>query len=178
MHRTARLTDIPQKLPSRVCRRAFWRGAGRRLALAALRIGTLAALLLAAGFTPAGTPAATERAQHTAECVAALDVKANELARQVKAGQTESQAALQATLEAGAAFIGHAYLEGDRDEARSQALHNAALEAQKALSDADLAARQAVCAQEGARLLSQTDVIGRFILSRLVQRRMQKLLGD
>ena len=145
---------------------------------AAVRSGALAALLLAAHFAVAGTPAAAERAQHTAECIAALDVKSSELARQVKAGQTEAQASLQATLEAGAAFIGHAYLQGDRDEARSQALLSAALESQKALAEAELAARQTSCAQEGARLLSQTDVIGRFVLSRLVQRRLQKLLGD
>ena len=135
-------------------------------------------MLLATHFALAGTPAATERAQHTAECVAALDVKSSDLARQVKAGRTESQATLQATLEAGAAFIGQAYLQGDRDEARSQALLSAALEAQKLLPEADLAARQAACAQEGARLLSQTDVIGRFVISRLVQRRTQKLLED
>ncbi len=144
----------------------------------AVRSGTLATLLLVAHCAMAGAPAATEREQHTAQCIAALDVKSSELARQVKAGQPELQAPLTATLEAGAAFIGHAYLQGDRDEARSQALLNAALESQKALAEAELAARQANCAQEGARLLSQTDVIGRFVLSRLVQRRLQKLLGD
>ena len=145
---------------------------------AALRASTLVVLLCAAHAGLASTPAASERALHTAECIAALDVKSSELARQVKAGQTESQATLQATLEAGAAFIGQAYLQGDRDEARSQALLSAALEAQKKLSEADLVARQASCAQEGARLLSQTDVIGRFVISRLVQRRTQKLLED
>lgn len=145
---------------------------------AALRASTLLALLCAAPAGLASTPAASERALHTAECVAALDVKSLELAKQVKAGKPELEAPLTATLEAGAAFIGHAYLQGDRDEARSQALLSAALEAQKLLPEAELAARQASCTQEGARLLSQADVIGRFVVSRLVQRRMQKLLGD
>lgn len=164
--------------PTGACCAVGWRRAARRLPPAASRTGTLAVLLLAAHLALAVTPDATERAPHTAECVAALDVKSSELARQVKAGQTESQASLQTTLEAGAAFIGQAYLQGDRDEARSQALLSAALEAQKALSEADLAARQTACAQEGARLLLQTDVLGRFVISRLVQRRTQKLLGD
>ena len=178
MRRTPRLTDTPEMPATGACCAVGWRRAARRLLPAASRTGTLAVLLLSAHLALADTPASTERAQHTAECVAALDVKSSELARQVKAGQTESQASLQATLEAGAAFIGQAYLLGDRDEARSQALLSAALEAQKKLSEADLAARQASCAQEGARLLSQTDVIGRFVISRLVQRRTQKLLED
>lgn len=161
MRWTARLTETPKTPLS-----------------AALRTGTLVAMLLAAHATLAGTPAASERALHMAECIAALDVKSAELAKQVKAGQTDLQAPLTATLEAGAAFIGHAYLQGDRDEARSQALLSAALETQKLLPEAELAARQTSCAQEGARLLSQADVIGRFVVSRLVQRRMQKLLGD
>lgn len=178
MRRTPRLTDTPEMPPTGACCAVGWRRAARRPVPAAVRTGTLAVLLLSAHFALAGTPVATERAQHTADCVAALDVKSSELARQVKAGQTESQASLQATLEAGAAFIGQAYLQGDRDEARSQALLSAALETQKLLPEAELAARQAACAQEGAHLLSQTDVIGRFVISRLVQRRTQKLLGD
>jgi hypothetical protein len=85
---------------------------------------------------------------------------------------------LVSTLEAGGAFIGQAYLQGERDEARSQAQLAAALQAQKKLPEADLAARQSSCTLEGTRLLSQTDVIGRFVISRLVQRRLQKLVGD
>jgi hypothetical protein len=120
-------------------------------------------LLFAARMALASTDAPTERELHTSECVAALDVRSEELARQLKAGQTESRPLLVSTLEAGGAFIGQAYLQGERDEARSQS---------------DLAARQTSCALEGARLLSQTDVIGRFVISRLVQRRLQKLVGD
>ncbi|TSA11430.1 MAG: hypothetical protein D4R79_09485 [Comamonadaceae bacterium] len=135
-------------------------------------------LLLAAQAAIAGTEAPTERELHTSECVAALDARSEDLASQVKAGQSESRVLLVATLEAGAAFIGQAYLQGERDEARSQSQLAAALQAQRKLPEADLAARQSSCALEGARLLSQTDVIGRFVISRLVQRRLQKLVGD
>ena len=135
-------------------------------------------LVLVSHFALASTTEPSERELHTAGCVAALEVKADDLARQVKSGQTDSRPLLTATLEAGAAFIGNAYLQGDRDEARSQSLRLAALEAQKALADAELAARQSGCAQEGAHLLTQTDFIGRIVISRLVQRRMQKLIGD
>ncbi|MEI7536744.1 MAG: hypothetical protein WCJ76_06010 [Comamonadaceae bacterium] len=135
-------------------------------------------LLFAAGMAIASTDAPTERELHTSECVAALDARSEELARQIKAGQSDSRPLLVSTLEAGAAFIGQAYLQGDRDEARSQSLLAAALQAQKQLPEADLATRQSACAQEGDRLLSKIDPIGRFVMSRLVQRRLQKLLGD
>jgi hypothetical protein len=135
-------------------------------------------LLFAARMAIASSDAPTERELHTSECVAALDVRSEELARQAKAGQSESRALLVSTLEAGGAFIGQAYLQGERDEARSQSQLAAALQAQKKLPEADLAARQTSCLLEGTRLLSQTDVIGRFVISRLVQRRLQKLVGD
>ncbi len=134
--------------------------------------------LLALHAATASAQAPTERELHTPECVAALDARSEDLARQIKAGQSESRPLLVSTLEAGAAFIGQAYLQGERDEARSQAQLAEAQQAQKKLPVADLVARQSSCAQEGARLLSQTDVISRFVISRLVQRRMQKLVGD
>jgi hypothetical protein len=135
-------------------------------------------LLFAAGTAIAGSDAPTERELHTSECVAALDVRSEELARQIKTGQTESRPPLVSTLEAGGAFIGQAYLQGERDEVRSQSQLAAALQAQKKLTETELSARQSACASEGARLLSQTDAIGRFVISRLVQRRLQKLVGD
>jgi hypothetical protein len=146
-----------------------------------LRIGALLALCSVAPGAMTGTadgPAPSARELHTIECIAALEVKADALAKQVKAGQTELQALLLSTLNDGAAFIGHAYLQGDRDEARSQALRDAALLAQKTLPGAELAARQDACAQEGERLLSQADIISRFFVTRLAKRQMQKLLGN
>ena len=135
-------------------------------------------LVLATGLATAGSDAPTERDLHTSECVAALDARSEELARQAKAGQSDLRPLLVSTLDAGAAFIGQAYMRGERDEARSQSQLAEAQQAQKKLAAADLATRQSACAQEGARLLSQTDAIGRFVISRLVQRRLQKLLDD
>ena len=144
-----------------------------------LRFGALlcgAASGVMAGAAQPLPPSARE--QHTIECIAALEVKADALAKQVKTGEAERQPLLLATLNQGAAFIGHAYLQGDRDEARSQTLRDAALEAQKALPAAELAARQDACAQEGERLLSQADFVSRFFVTRLAKRQMQKLLGN
>lgn len=144
----------------------------------ALRSGLVAALLTSSAYVVAAMGTGGEREWRTAECVAALDARADELVRQLKAGSTEARSTLIATLNAGAAFIGQAYLQGERDEARSQAQLGAAKEAQKSLSTQELSERQASCALEGTRLLAETNGLGRFVIARLVDRRMQKLMGE
>ena len=131
--------------------------------------------LLALGATAAPTdPTAHEL--HTARCVAALEANTDDLAVQVKAGQADLKPLLLDRLKYGAAFIGDAYLQGERDEARAKGLLNAALEAQKALPKDELSARQTRCAEEGAQLLASADLVSRAVVSRLAQKRMKKLL--
>jgi hypothetical protein len=99
------------------------------------------------------------------------------LAAQVKAGHADLQPLLLERLEYGAAFIGHSYLQGERDEGRAKGLLNAALETQKTLLKSELTARQSACAQEGAQLLASADFISRAVVSYLARKRMKKLLG-
>ena len=147
-----------------------WAAGWRRWALAWLLLPALAW---------AGSEVApSKRELHTAACVAALEISTDELASQVKAGRKDLQPLLRQRLDAGAAFIGTAYLNGDRDEARAQALLAAALKAQTALPKAELAARQARCTQEGAKLLADSNFVGRAVVARLAKKRMQKLLGE
>jgi hypothetical protein len=113
---------------------------------------------------------------HTAQCVAALEANTDDLASQIRAGNPALQPLLLDRLKYGAAFIGEAYLRGERDEGRAQALLKEALEAQKALPQLDLVARQSACAQEGERLFAKADILSRAVVSRLAQRRMKKLL--
>ena len=138
----------------------------------------LALCLTAACASAADTAEPTARELHTADCIAALETRSEDLARQVKDGQTEQRTLLQTALDAAAAFIGQAYLQGDRDQERLENLKNSALQAQKSLASSELAARQSSCTQEGARLLSQADVLSRFVISRLAARQMKKLVGD
>jgi hypothetical protein len=124
------------------------------------------------------TPAvASDREWHTAECVAALDVNTAALAGQVKAGQEALRPLLLDRLNSGAAFVGAAYLRGERDEARAKALLKEALEAQKTLPEAALAVRQLECAEEGYRLLAQASFFEREVVSLFARRRLIKLLG-
>ena len=124
----------------------------------------------------AATDEPTPRELHTVQCVAALEVYTDELAAQVKAGRTELRPLLLDRLKQGAAFIGAAYLQGERDEDRVKGFLDAALEAQKSLPKSALAARQSACAQEGAQLLAKADAFSRAVVSHLAQKRMKKLL--
>ncbi len=125
------------------------------------------------------TPAApTERDLHVASCVAALEANADALVKQVKAGREDLRSQLQERLQAGVAFIGTAYLRGERDKARAQALLAEAREAQKTLPAEELSARQDACAVEGSRLLASANLIERLVVWRLTGNRMKKLLAD
>lgn len=124
----------------------------------------------------AAAPEATEHELHTAQCVAALETNTEDIAAQVRAGRADLQPELLSRLKYGAAFIGDAYLQGERDEARAQALLKAALVAQKALPAPELFARQSECATEGEHLLAKADFLSRAVVSHLAQRRMKKLL--
>ena len=111
-------------------------------------------------------------------CVAALDLSTRELAEQVKGGREDLRPVLLTRLKSGAAFIGAAYLAGDRDEGRSRASLDAALEAQKSLPESALAARQNLCEGEGARLLAGASALERAVVSRVATRRMKRLLSE
>ncbi len=123
-------------------------------------------------------PVPTADELHSARCVAALDVNTERLAEQVKAGREELRPTLVQRLRYGVAFIGQSFLDGERDEERSQALLRAERESQKSLSEQELAARQTACAEEGRKLLAASNAISRALVSRLADRRMKKLLGQ
>lgn len=118
----------------------------------------------------------TKHELHTAQCVAALEANTDDLAVKVKAGRADLQPLLLNRLKYGAAFIGDSYLQGERDEGRAKRFLDAALEAQKTMSEPGLTARQSACALEGAQLLANADLISRAVVSRLAERRMKKLL--
>jgi hypothetical protein len=138
---------------------------------------------LAAGFTLAVLAQATLAAPpsahdlHAAQCVAALEVLTKSLAAQVKSGNEDAKPVLLSRLESGTAFVGDVYLRGESNEAAARKLANDALEAQKSLSEAQLAERQRACAEEGARLLASSNGLERAVVKRLAKKRMEKLLA-
>ena len=147
-----------------------------KLSILAALTTALALAAAAARANPEAGPTAQDL--HAAQCVAALQVHTQGLADQVKAGKEEVRPILLSRLESGTAFVGDTYLHGHVDEARARALANDALEAQKSLTDAQLAARQSACAEEGTRLLSASNGLERAVVKRLAKKRMDKLLGS
>ncbi|MBL8350142.1 MAG: hypothetical protein JNL87_07480 [Burkholderiaceae bacterium] len=148
-----------------------WRAAPAAQAAVGLVLGLW---LGAASAVDEAPPSPGDR--HSAECVAALEALSEALALRIKAGQGDLRPQLLSHLEQGAAFIGAAYLNGERDEARSRALLDAARERQTALSAAELAQRQALCADEASNLLAEASALGRAVVGRLARRQMDKLL--
>lgn len=143
----------------------------------ALLAGALmAAAALAWADVPDAAVASTAAERHTAECVAALKTHSEDLAAQVRSGNDGLRGMLRTRLEEGAAFLGTAYLDGERDEAHAHAQLEAALEAQKALTPRALAARQASCAREGDQMLARANFVSRAVVSRVARNRMNKLL--
>jgi hypothetical protein len=148
-----------------------WRGALAARAVVGLLLGLCLGAASAADESP---PSPGE--WHAAECVAALEVRAEALALRVKAGQGELQPQLLSQLEQGAVFVGAAYLNGERDEARSRALLEAARERQAALPATELVKRQALCSDEASNLLAEASPLGRVVVNRLARRKMARLL--
>jgi hypothetical protein len=112
--------------------------------------------------------------QHTAECVAALEVQAAAMADEYRSGKTEIEPELVRRVQEGFAFIGTAYLQGLREDEANRLL-KAAQKAQESLPPAELAARQAACRTEGARLLEKANVLERAFVMKAAQRRVDKL---
>jgi len=125
---------------------------------------------------PASEP--SPRDLHAAQCVAALEVNTRDLAQQVKSGKEVSRPVLLDRLVSGTAFVGDAYLHGSSDEQQARALANQALETQKSLSAPQLAARQAACADEGAKLFASSNGLQQAVVKRLAKKRMDKLLSS
>jgi len=133
-----------------------------------LLTATVAALIALPARAAGPTP------QHTAECVAALEVQAAAMADEYRNGKTEIEPELVRRVQEGFAFIGTAYLQGLREEEANRLL-KAAQKAQESLPAAELAARQVACRTEGARLLEKANVIERAFVMKAAQRRVDKL---
>jgi len=129
--------------------------------------------LLQVGNAYCGTAPAPDP-KHSAECVAALKVRATALEDQLRAGQQDAEPQLQVVLEHGFAFIGSAYLQGISKVEGNELLAEAsqALQSQPAM---DLVKRQAACDAEGARLLEEAGPLAQALATRAARKRIEKL---
>lgn len=130
------------------------------------------AVLLLSGVAPARAVS-----DETAVCVAVMQLRADEMAQQVRTGDTAQEAALRTELERAAALIGRAYLDGLHDEAQARARLKAAQDAQAGKSAAERAGLHAACVRRADAELESASFLQRFIVSRIAQARMSRLLG-
>ena len=131
-------------------------------------------LAVAAGCITLPAHAAGPTPQHSAECVAALQVEAEAMADQYRRGRTEVEPELVRRVQQGFAFIGTAYLQGVRD-AEADRLLKAAEAAQKDIPVAELKARQVACRSEGSRLLEKANALERAFVVKAAKRRVDRM---
>jgi hypothetical protein len=139
--------------------------------LARTAFASAALTLLAAG--AAAQPVADPTPQHSADCVAALEVEAKAMAEEMQHGKPEVEPELVRRLQEGFAFIGVAYKQGLRKEEADKLLKSSE-EAVKALPPAELSARQHACRLEGARLLQSANFLERAFVAHAAQKRVDK----
>jgi hypothetical protein len=113
-------------------------------------------------------------AEHSAACVAALEVEAIAMADQLRAGKTDIEPELVRRVQQGFAFIGVAYKQGLRKEAADKLLKEAEAKTQ-ALPPDELAARQAACRAEGARILENANIFERAFVAHAARKRVDRL---
>jgi hypothetical protein len=113
----------------------------------------------------------------TAQCIAVMQTKADDLARHVKAGDKSLEPALRTELERAAVLIGRSYLDGMHDEAQAKARLKQAHDAQSKWTDAQRNKLHKECVQRADAELAAASVVQRFIVQRVAQARLQRLLS-
>lgn len=145
------------------------------------RIAPWLLLALTLGATPAraaGDWETASAAQRTVSlCAAALDDQARLLARQTTAGDRAAEARLREVLRAGAAWLGRAWREGERDEDQAHALMDEARDQLHGWSTARQNSHAASCLRDGLALWNAATGLERLLLGRVVERRQQRLLS-
>lgn len=143
-------------------------------------MATLLLALLASPASRAETSWATASPaqREVSLCAAALDDQARALARQAGDGDATARNRLREVLRAGAAWLGRAWRDGERDEEQAHAWMDEAREQLHGWSAARQASHGATCLREGQALWNAASGLERMLLGRVVERRQQRLLGS
>jgi hypothetical protein len=112
----------------------------------------------------------------TANCIAVMQPNADELARQVKAGNKAQEPLLRKELVRATALAGRTYLDGLHDAADAKARLKAAQERQAAWDDARKAQVHQACLRRADAELAAASPPERFIVDRIAQSTMQRML--
>lgn len=136
----------------------------------------VALLLLSAALAPArAAPAAS--ADDTADCIAVMQDKADDLARRIKAGDRSQEPALRVELERAAALIGRAYLDGFRDGRAAKARLEAARRAQTTWDEGRKRRVRGACLERADAELASASRAERFVVERVTRSRLERMLN-
>lgn len=124
----------------------------------------------------AGTALADPSPKQAAACVAALQTRAEPMARRMREGDAGAEGQLLPVVTASFAFVGSVYKQGVRGP-EADALLKAAEKAQSIVPPDDLARAQDACQAQGQQLLTQANFFERQFVSRAARKRIDKLRG-
>lgn len=134
--------------------------------------------LLAAVLSTAAVHAAADGGEEaTAACIAVMQARADDLARQVRTGDQGQASALLAELQRAAALIGRAYLDGARDPSESKAKLNDARRAQSTWTEDRRRRTHQTCVKIADAELAEATGSQRFIVRRVAKAWFQRMLA-
>lgn len=172
-----------RRRPVALPRRRLRAGRDDRSAVMASNASIPLTVFALAAFMPVGYAAAAASAadatgyDETAACVAVIQTRSDDLARQVRAGDKSQQAELHTELVRAAVLIGQAYLDGLHDERDARAMLQNAHDAQASWTEAQRNAAHEACVRKADAALAEASPIQRFIVERVAQARMNRLLS-
>lgn len=134
------------------------------------------ALFAAAAWAPAHAAGDPARHDDTANCVAVMQPNADELARQVKAGNKAQEPVLRKELVRATALVGRTFLDGLHDSAEAKARLKAAQMRQAAWDEPRKAQLRLACLKRADAELAAASRPERFIVERVAQTTMQRML--
>jgi hypothetical protein len=164
-----RYTLMSMKKPPMPMLMACWIRASIAIAAAALASSAL--------WMPAHAADEATRAD-TANCIALMQANADELARQIKAGDTARESELRTELTRAGALIARTYLDGLHDSDEAKARLKAAQERQATWDDQRKRTVHRACLQRADAELAVASGPERFAASRFAEIRLKRMLSE
>jgi len=152
--------------------------ASSRLWRARVRGAALAfAAALSTGLLPTAARAASDgKLEETANCVALMQTTADDLARQIKAGDKAREPALRTELKLAGALIARTYLEGLRDGNDAKARLKAAHERQAGWDAERKQSVHQACLKRADAQLASASAPERYAAARFAEVRFKRML--
>jgi hypothetical protein len=141
-------------------------------------IALAAALSWSAMWLPAHATGEAAADDDTANCIAVMQPLADQLARQIKAGDTAREAALQSELTRAGALIGRSYLDGVHDSRVAKARLKAAKESQASWDEERKNRVHQACLKRADAELAAASGPQRFIVERYAKALLKHMLKE